>query len=241
VAIENLLRPDKVSSPAGRALPLFPTTSGEGVAAIVHYYRGELSRMISWRDRLDVTTNWAIGAVAAMLSIALSSPDSHHAVLLFAMLIDYILLLIEARRYRFFHVYRCRVRLLERYYFAQLFAPTPVNQTQWLAEIGEDLRVPKFTISMRQAMARRLRRTYGWMFLLLLLAWALKITAAMLQPRGDGGVIHSSREFFSNAAMPGIHGGLVVTCVIALYGWLIFIAFRYEMSEVDVGQGHVHV
>ncbi|MET0985917.1 MAG: DUF2270 domain-containing protein [Steroidobacteraceae bacterium] len=222
-------------------MPVLPTTSAEGVTALVHYYRGELSRMISWRDRLDVTTNWAIGAVAAMLSIALSAPDSHHAVLLFAMLIVYILLLIEARRYRFFHVYRCRVRQLERYYFAQLFAPTPVNPTQWLAEIGEDLRVPKFTISLRQAMARRLRRNYGWIFLLLLLAWSLKITSALLQPRGDAGVIHSSREFFSTAAMPGISGGLVIACVIALYGWLAFIAFRYEISELDVGAGHVHV
>jgi uncharacterized membrane protein len=46
--------------------------AGIPVTALVHYYRGELSRMMSWRDRLDRTTNWAIGALAAMLSISLA-------------------------------------------------------------------------------------------------------------------------------------------------------------------------
>jgi uncharacterized membrane protein len=240
VAIETLFTPNKAPPSVGPALPLLPATSGEGVTALVHFYRGELSRMISWRDRLDVTTNWAIGAVAAMLSISLSSPDSHHAVLLFAMLIVYILLMIEARRYRFFHVYRSRVRRLEQYYFAQLFAPTSANPTQWLTELGEDLRVPKFTISVRQSMARRLRRTYGWIFLLLLLAWGLKTTSALLQPR-SAGMIDYSTQFMSNAGMPGIPGELVVACVVALYGWLAFIAFHYEISDAELGSGNVHV
>jgi uncharacterized membrane protein len=46
--------------------------AGVSVTALVHYYRGELSRMMSWRDRLDRTTNWAIGALAEMLSISLA-------------------------------------------------------------------------------------------------------------------------------------------------------------------------
>jgi hypothetical protein len=46
----------------------FPAISTEAITVLVHYYRGELTRMISWRDRLDRTTNWAIGALAAMLS-----------------------------------------------------------------------------------------------------------------------------------------------------------------------------
>ncbi|HKP86818.1 MAG TPA: DUF2270 domain-containing protein, partial [Blastocatellia bacterium] len=59
----------------------------EFVNALAHYYRGELSRMMSWRDRLDRTTNWAITGVGAMLSVSLSSPQSHHGVLLFAMIL----------------------------------------------------------------------------------------------------------------------------------------------------------
>lgn len=94
------------------APPIFPTNSVEFVNALSHYYRGEMSRMMSWRDRLDRTTNWAIGAVAAMLSVSLSSPEAHHGVLLFAMVLVFLLLAIESRRYRFFHVYRSRVRLI---------------------------------------------------------------------------------------------------------------------------------
>ena len=89
-----------------------PANSSEKITLLAHYYRGELSRMISWRDRLDRTTNWSIGALAAMLSISLSSDETHQSVLLFAMLLIHVLLIIEARRYRFFHVYRARVRLL---------------------------------------------------------------------------------------------------------------------------------
>jgi uncharacterized membrane protein len=68
--------------------------------------------MAGWRDRIDRTTNWAITVMAAMLSLSLSTPTAHHGVLLFAMLVVWLLLMIEARRYRFFDVYRARVRRL---------------------------------------------------------------------------------------------------------------------------------
>jgi len=93
------------------------------ITALAHYYRAEISRMMSWRDRLDRTTNWAIGAVAAMLSITLATASAHHSVLLFAMVLVYLLLHIESRRYRFFHLFRTRVRLLERNYYSCFFDP----------------------------------------------------------------------------------------------------------------------
>src|SRR2546425_12813510 len=62
------------SETQSRPTPLFPTNSAEFVNTISHYYRGEMSRMISWRDRLDRTTNWAIAGGAAMLSVSLSTP-----------------------------------------------------------------------------------------------------------------------------------------------------------------------
>ena len=162
------------ATPSPSAAPgtlLFPTNTTEFVTAFAHFYRGELSRMMSWRERLDLTTNWAIGAVAAMLSFSLSSTDSHHAIMVFAMLITFMLLMIEARRYRFFNVYRNRVRTLERLYFAPIFAPHEViDPTPWLTDLGDDLRRPRFSISLLQAMSRRLRRTYGAIFVILLMA-----------------------------------------------------------------------
>ena len=105
--------------------PVFPATPGEFITVVAHFHRAEIARMAGWRDRIDRTTNWAITVVAAMLSVSLSTPAAFHGVLLFAMLLVLLLLVIEARRYRFFDVYRNRVRRLERNYFAQIFAPSP--------------------------------------------------------------------------------------------------------------------
>ena len=76
------------------------------------------------------------------------------------MLLILLLLSIEARRYRFFDVYRARVRQIERYYFAQIFSPQPDFASNWLLILGENLRSPQFLISHQVAFARRLHRNY---------------------------------------------------------------------------------
>lgn len=151
---------------------VFPSTSSEFTTVVIHFYRGELGRMTSWRNRIDQTSHWALAAVGAMLSVSLSSPSSHHGVLIFAMVLVYLMLHIEARRYRFFDVYRTRVRIIERKYLAEVLAPPgrtisdPRASEEWFAELSETLRNPKFTISMNEAMARRLSRNYIWIFLI---------------------------------------------------------------------------
>lgn len=206
---------------------------------LAHYYRGEITRMISWRDRLDRTTNWAIGALAAMLSISLSTGQAHHSVLLFAMLLILMLLYIEARRYRFYHVYRARVRLLEREYFAAMFAGESASGKVSLAELGENLRSPRFTVSFHQAMSRRLRRNYCWIFLVVFLAWLVKTTSFVAG--GQTRLVHSAGEFMGNTAIVGIPGVVVVLGVLSLYAWLAFVMLRYELDEDELGPGQVHV
>src|SRR5215203_5094307 len=117
------------------ALPL-PSTSAELITVVAHFHRAEIGRMAGWRDRIDRTTNWAITVVAGMLSVSLSTPTAHHGVLLFAMVLVLLLLAIEARRYRFFDVYRNRVRRMERNYFAQIFAPEPGSHESWIRLLG---------------------------------------------------------------------------------------------------------
>jgi uncharacterized membrane protein len=225
-------------APGISAVPL-PVTSSEAITALLHYYRGELSRMISWRDRLDRTTNWAIGALAAMLSISLATEQAHHSVLLFAMLLILMLLVIEARRYRFYHVYRARVRLVEREYFAVLFAPEPSGTRTGLTALGDDLRLPRFSVTLLQAMSRRLQRNYGWIFLVVLLAWLVKTTSAIAD--GHTRLIHTMNEFFENTAIAGIPGIAVALGVAVLYAWLIFIMLRFDIDEDELGPGQVHV
>ena len=234
------IRPEALSK---MAAPIFPTNSVEFVNSLAHYYRGEMSRMMSWRDRLDRTTNWAITGVGAMLSVSLSSPQSHHGVLLFAMILIFLLLHIETRRYRFFHVYRSRVRLIERNYYARIFAPREViDPAHWMNELGEDLRLPRFSLSRNQAMARRLRRNYIWLFLILLLAWLLKTTTSALQPGIEKAhIIHSAAELSDNAAIGYVPGWLILICILSFYSWLIFIMLKHRETTGELAYGEVHV
>jgi uncharacterized membrane protein len=225
------------------AIPTLPTNSAEWVNSLSHYYRGELSRMMSWRDRLDRTTNWSIAATAGMLSVSLSTPTAHHGVLLFAMLLVFLLLVIEARRYRFFHVYRSRIRLLERNYYAPMFSGSElIDPTQWMTLLSEDLRAPRFTLNSYQAMARRLRRTYCWIFLILLFAWLLKTTTVIVQSgKNPAQFVHSWNELLQNAGMGGIPGWTVLIVLILFYGWMFYIMLRHRETPGELGYGNVHV
>src|SRR5581483_3187748 len=42
--------------------------------AMVHFYRGEIQRANTWRNRLDTTRNWAIVTTAGVISFALAAP-----------------------------------------------------------------------------------------------------------------------------------------------------------------------
>src|SRR4051812_32913443 len=136
--------------------PTLPQTPSEVTTALVHYYRAEVARMSSWRDRLDRTSNWAITVTAALLSVSLSTPTAHHGVLLFGMLLVSLLLFVEARRYRFYDTYRYRVRQFERHYFGQIFGGAERGTEPWLAALAEDLKHPHFRVSLRLAASRRL-------------------------------------------------------------------------------------
>lgn len=225
------------------AQPIFPTNSVEFVNALSHYYRGELSRMMSWRDRLDRTTNWAITGVGAMLSISLASQEAHHGVLLFAIVLVFLLLGIESRRYRFFHVYRSRVRMIERNYYARIFSPREmIDPTHWMSQLGDDLRLPRFSITMSQAMARRLRRNYSWLFLVLLAAWVLKTTTSMLQlKQGAGQVAPSFSEWFRNASIGYVPGWVVLIAIVAFYGWMLYVMVKHRETAGELAYGEVHV
>lgn len=207
----------------------------ERVNAFVHYYRGELSKAVSWRDRLDRTTNWAIAAVAAALSVSLTRPEEHHGLLLFSMAIVFLLLVIESRRYRFFDIYRRRVRLIERGYYARVFCPLCSQAEQeWLRELSQSLRAPHFSISLMEAMAHRLRRNYCWMFLILLAAWLLK-SLGTLELRD---VIHQPSGIGARTALGWTSGWTVLGLVMVFYAWLIYVMIRYGPATAgeDVGE-----
>jgi uncharacterized membrane protein len=146
--------------------------------AIVHFYRGEIQRSNTWRNRLDTTTNWAVITAGATLSFAFSSSLNPHFVILINSVLIVFFLMMEARRYRYYELWSNRVRVIETGYFAQMLAPegtTDIEDKQWAEHLSADLVTPHFTISEWEAIGRRLRRNYLWIFALMALSWNLKV------------------------------------------------------------------
>lgn len=150
-------------------------SSSEFNTAMVHFYRGEIQRSNTWRNRLDTTTNWAVLTAGATLSFAFSSSNNPHFVILINSVLISIFLIMEARRYRYYEIWSSRVRVLETGYFAQMLAPQGVPEDEWAEHLAADLLTPHFTISEWEAIGRRLRRNYLWIFALLAASWNLKV------------------------------------------------------------------
>lgn len=172
------MNPDPAARPETR-IPSFedyPLTRQEYISALVHFYRGEMYRSQVWRTRLDTTTNWAVLTTAAMASFAFGVPTHHHIILLLTNLLITLFLVHEARRFRYFAVYRARVRMLEENFFLPIITrelKSPMRD--WRDAVATDLDQPKFKTTFFQAIGFRLWRNYLWIFLILLAAWVLKL------------------------------------------------------------------
>src|SRR5512146_2454617 len=83
--------------------------TSEFVTAMVHLFRAEVQRANGWRQRLDTTTNWAVVATGATLSIAFSQANVHHGVIILNSLLITLFLFIEARRYRYYELWSYRI------------------------------------------------------------------------------------------------------------------------------------
>ena len=146
------------------------------LTVLSHFYRGELARSIAWRLKMDQTTNWAIISTTAIVSFSFTSGGVQHIALPFAGLVIFLLLNIEGRRYRYFDIWRTRVRMLEVHFLVPAVAhDKPLPEGDWREVLCNDLFNPAYKISYWESMARRLQRVYQWIFLLLLVAWLVKV------------------------------------------------------------------
>ena len=146
------------------------------VTAMSHFYRGELGRIMIWRQRLDVTTSWAITLSSAVFGFAFANREVPHIIFFFNVAVVWMLLWIEARRYRFYDAFRARVRMVEAHFLVPIVAQnTRLLQGEWQKLVCEDLLLPSFKISRIEAIGRRLRRNYGFVFGIVLFAWITKI------------------------------------------------------------------
>ncbi len=200
-----------VTSPSSRTL-----TPVEFNTAMVHLYRGEVGRANTWRMRLDGTTNWAVLTTGATLSFAFSSANNTHVMILINSLLILFFLYIEARRYRFYDLWRSRVRLIETEFFAEMLTPATLDGVEdWRQILAEDLLQPRFSVSMWQALGWRLRRNYIWIFTVLVISWVVKV------------LIHPSTPTSLAELLRRIQIGLIPA-------WLVLLASAWSSTPLSL-------
>ena len=195
----------------------YPLTRQEYIQVMVHFYRGEVARSVSWRERLDATTNWAVLTTAGMLSFAFTGPEHPHVIMLLGNVILLAYLSIEARRYRTFEVYRARVRMIEENFLVPILTrrlESPLDT--WSDLVARDLDIPKYKTTFLEAFGFRLRRNYLFIFGILLGGWLVKLA---LHPT----LATSWAELAERMRVGTIHPTVVGLLVTMFYGLLLAI------------------
>ena len=186
------------------------------VNAMSHFYRGELGRIMIWRQRLDVTTTWAITSSTTIIGAAFSFRDIPHIIFFFNLALVWIMLWIEARRYRFYDAFRGRVRMLESHFLVPMVTQNPkLLDGQWRKLVCEDLILPSFKISRLEALGRRLKRNYIFIFAIIMVAWTLKIFIHAKAP------IHTFWEFYRALAVEALPAWMAA---IVFFGTILSVA-----------------
>lgn len=226
--------PEKPIDPS--ALPPASLKDPCYVNAMVHFYRGELGRIMVWRQRLDVTTTWAITSTTTIIGAAFSFKDIPHIIFFFNLALVWIMLWIESRRYRFYDAFRGRVRMLESHFLVPMVSQnTRILDGEWRKLVCEDLIMPSFKISKLEAVGRRLKRNYVFIFGIIMVAWTMKILIHAKTP------IHSFGAFYNALAVQELPSWLAfsvyVGTIVSITGLTFFVArtSSEEVSEFGAG------
>jgi uncharacterized membrane protein len=204
-----------------------PEFSPAEIGALAHLYRGEVYRSTVWRTRLDSSTNWAVVTTGIALSATYSSAAASPLPMVLVGLLVSVFLLFEARRYRYFNVWRARARLLETDFYAPMIRGEGIRlDAGWTELLAKDYVAPRYHISFARAVGRRLRRTYAWIFVIQAIAYygKLAIHPAPLATLAD---------LWQRAAIGPIPGGLVVATGVLFHGgWAVFalVTLRIEIA-----------
>ena len=156
--------------------PPEPICGSKEVGALAHLYRAEVYRSTVWRERLDQTTSWAVVSTGIGLSISFASAAASPFPIVLVGLLCSVFLMLEARRYRFFYVWRFRARVLEIAFYVPILRGKGANiSLDRGTALSDDYEKPQYRISLLRAIGRRLRRNYGWLFAILGAAYFAKI------------------------------------------------------------------
>ena len=188
------------------------------IGALAHLYRAEVYRSTIWRTRLDTTTNWAVVTLGIALSITFAAPTASALPLVLVGVLLLFFMTMEARRYRFFNVWRARCRWMETHFYAPMLHDGDLRlEENWQQTLAEDYWRPKYHVSMMVSVGRRVRSTYLWLLLIQALAYLSKL---VVHPEPA----QSIAELLTRADVGPIPGVIVVTLGIIYILTLVGIA-----------------
>lgn len=207
-----------------------PTFTAADVGALAHLYRGEVYRSTVWRVRLDATTNWAVVATGIALSVTFSSAESSPLPLALVGLLVAVFLNLEARRYQFFDFWRIRAHVMELHFFGPMLLGQGVRvDNGWNEVLYRDYHRPNLHISFAEAIGRRLRNNYGWIFGIQVVAYAGKL---LIHPTA----IHDLDELWQRAAIGPLPGQIVIALGFLFHGTWITIAWLTYRGRRGAGR-----
>jgi uncharacterized membrane protein len=197
---------------------------------LAHLYRGEMYRSKVWRTRLDATTNWAVATTGIALSVAFSSPTNSPLPLVLVALMALVFLAIEGRRYRYFDIWRTRVRMMEIHLFVPLLRLQGVQADDgWNQALARDYERLHFHISLWEAIGRRLRRNYSFLFAVQAISYTAKICIHPIP-------IHSLNDLWDHAAIGPLPGQVVLTIGVLFHSGLITLALLTLRGQQAAGR-----
>ena len=218
---------DSSQLPVDQRLDLAQMTRSEFVNAIIHLYRGELGEATAWRGRIDTTSHWAIVLSATALSFVFSdNAIERHVLIPIISFFCTFFLAMEARRYRFFDIWRSRARMIEMNFYQPMLCGSKPPMPDWTDRLAQDMAWPRFHMTLWEAAGRRLRRNYLGIYVILLGSW---IVVLMTHPASTT----SLPEIIDRASIGPLRGELVFIGMMVFYGGLMALSiYSYWMSRV---------
>jgi uncharacterized membrane protein len=214
------------SLPIDQRLDLAGVTRSEFINAMIHLYRGELGEATAWRGRIDTTSHWAIVLSATALSFVFSDKAiERHILIPIISLFCTFLLAMEARRYRFFDIWRSRARMIEINFYQPMLSGTKPLMADWTERLAQDMEWPRFHMTFWEAMGRRLRRNYAGIYGILLGSW---LVVLMTHPS----TTTSMSEIIARASVGPVPGEVMFLGMMVFYSGLITLGiYSYWMSH----------
>jgi uncharacterized membrane protein len=122
--------------------------------------------------------------------------------------------MMEARRYRFYDIWRTRARTIEINFYRPMLDGSQPAQVDWASTLAHDLAWPHFHMPWWEAAGRRLRRNYQWIYAILLASWLVVLTAYPTPST-------NASEVVARAAIGPLPGALVMGSMAIYSGALI--------------------